>query len=111
MSVRDLVFERAQGGCERCGRDLTYEFWSQHHRQPRGLGGTSKPDRPSNLLLLDGSGTSGCHGWVESHREEAMRFGWLVSQYSEPSLEPVLRRGVWVLLDDEGGWTPVQEAA
>lgn len=55
--------------------------WSVHHRRPRGSGGTSVPwiNFPSNLILLCGSGTTGCHGWVESHRDEARALGFLVA--------------------------------
>jgi hypothetical protein len=42
------------------------------------MGGTKDPsiNRPGNLILLCGDGVRGCHGWVETHREEAHDNGW-----------------------------------
>ena len=100
--------------CERCGRA---PGTNAHHRRPRGAGGTKRPDTnlPSNLLWLCGSGTTGCHGWVESHREEAYEHGWLVRQSASPREVPVRihDRGL-VVLDDIGGMTqalPLDDAA
>jgi hypothetical protein len=35
-------------------------------------------DKPGNLILLCGSGTTGCHGYIESHRVFGRASGWLV---------------------------------
>lgn len=54
-----------------------------HHRIPRGMGGTrwAGIHSPALLVLLCGDGTTGCHGWIESHRAEALRMGWLMSRH------------------------------
>lgn len=87
--VVQQVRERDGHQCVRCGvgRDLT-----THHRIPRGMGGTKDPriNHPSNLLTLCGSGTTGCHGWAESHRLEAVKDGLIVSRYADPTLVPVM---------------------
>lgn len=101
----DAVQARSGGACERCGT-TTAMRWSLHHRRPRGMGGTKRSDvhLPSNLILLCGSGTEGCHGWVESNRATSYELGLLVYSQDDPGSIPVsLRRGR-VLLDDEGGW-------
>jgi hypothetical protein len=109
--VRGQVIERAGGRCEWCGGQSTWGV-SVHHRQPRGMGGSRKVhvNAAANLMLLCGSGTTGCHGWVESHRREAVTWGLLVPRPGLPSVTPVFyRRTEWVLLDDNGGvhsWTP-----
>ena len=97
------VLERSGYRCEVCGKPLGEERgmdYSIHHRRARGLGGTRwfGTNLPSNLLVVDGSGTTGCHGWIESHRAEAMASGWLVSRYKDPSLVPVEIEGrlVWL---------------
>ena len=63
-------------------------------------------DKPGNLILLCGSGVTGCHGWCESHRVFARASGWLVplNGVAVPSSVPVHHsiHGV-VLLTDMGG--------
>ena len=72
--TRRLVQRRDAWKCARCGRDAG-THWSGdsiHHRRPR-----SHPwpglHQPANLLLLCGSGTTGCHGWVHAHPARAYR--------------------------------------
>jgi len=101
--TRATVLIRSQGCCERCGRSLANIPASVHHRRPRGMGGTRDPeiDAPENQVALCGSGVSGCHGWVESHREQAIEHGWLV-----PRRDPRHPRDVPVFI--AGGWYRVE---
>jgi hypothetical protein len=109
----ELVWDRDQGRCVRCGTHLTGPrgvAWSVHHRRPRGMGGSREKwvNLPGNLLLLCGSGVTGCHGWVESHRETARASGFLVPLNgaklpAELKVMHVLYGEV--LLDDFGGKT------
>ena len=100
MLERAIVLLRAAGRCEVCGVVLAVldddkPRWiaerSFHHRQPRGSGGTRDPEAntPPRLLLLCGSGTSGCHGTVESQRAMAYSNGWLVKRPTDPATVPV----------------------
>lgn len=73
---RDAIVERDQYTCQRCYRSLPGEVYSIHHRVPRGRGGDN---RMSNMVSLCGSGTTGCHGWIESNRIAATDLGWLIS--------------------------------
>jgi hypothetical protein len=113
QAIFDAVWSRDQGCCVRCGAALVGArglSWSVHHRRPRGAGGSKVPwvDKPANLILLCGSGTTGCHGWCESHRVFARASGWLVplNGTAVPSSVPVHHsiHGV-VILDDLGGTT------
>lgn len=101
QAVRDTVYLRALFACERCGeRDSDF---SVHHRRPRGMGGSRDPltDSAANLLLLCGSGTTGCHGWVEANRAAARDLGLLVRQGEDPATVPVqLLRGLVLLTSD-----------
>jgi len=100
----DTVRRRSQNRCERCGTDDALR-WSLHHRKPRGMGGSKDPaiNSPANIVLLCGSGTTGCHGWIESHRAEAYTDGLLVYRIDDPAeMEVRLRYGT-VFLDDVGG--------
>lgn len=103
----ELVYSRAGYACERCGTNES-RFWSIHHRRPRGMGGTKRSDTntASNLILVCGSGTTGCHGWIESNRAEALGLGLLVHQFISPLGAPVTLTVGRVLLDDDGGWQP-----
>jgi 5-methylcytosine-specific restriction protein A len=110
-AVRAAVRERDEERCARCGGrgENAGGRGSLHHRMPRGRGsdGLASSYALSNLVVLCGSGTTGCHGWVESYRTQAEADGWLVRRGLQvPADVPVLYRGRWVLLDDEGGVTP-----
>jgi hypothetical protein len=88
----------------RDGRSVAH---SRHHRLPRGMGGSALPGQHGldRLLLLCGDGVAGCHGWVESHREEARRRGLLVAHGVDPgSVAVELSSGQLVLLDASGGF-------
>lgn len=103
--VVDLVYERDGGCCIRCGK--AFGPRSTHHRRPRRAGGDRRPDTnsPANLITLCGSGTSNCHGWIEQHRADARRWGWLLASNDEPSAVPLSTWWGPVLLDHEGRWS------
>ncbi|MCX5070847.1 hypothetical protein OOJ91_33925 [Micromonospora lupini] len=87
---------------------LSRERVSIHHRRPRGMGGTRRADAHAlhNLMLLCGTGVTGCHGWTESERTAARQRGLLVHQDVDPAVAPVvLASGRVVLLDRHGPWT------
>ena len=71
-----------------------------HHRRPRGSGGSRRPETngAANGLAVCGP----CHLWIETNRKEALAAGWLVPQHRTPSEIPVRRRGVRVMLADDG---------
>lgn len=103
--VRARIIRRDDGLCVLCGAPAT----NIHHRMPRGAGGSKhRPwvDREACGLSLCGSGTTGCHGWIEGHRAEALKMGWLVPRNGllRPSEVPYWSPadGRWWLLDDEG---------
>jgi hypothetical protein len=57
-----------------------------------------------NLVTLCGSGTTGCHGWVEKNRRIAYALGWLVPSWADPTSWPIrLAEGVWAQ-PREGHW-------
>lgn len=62
-TITDAVKARDGEGCLLCGApDVT-----RHHVLSRSLGGD---DAAENVILLCGSGTTGCHGLVEAHDPE-----------------------------------------
>lgn len=89
---------------------------AEHHRRNRGSGGSRNPaiNLPSNLLLVCGTPTTLCHGWIGNHPAEAMDLGFSVSTNGRiaPSAVRVKHavHGLIYLLDD-GGWLPAGEPA
>lgn len=107
--VRHAVLERAAYRCELCGHLIGREF-SLHHRRPRRMGGTRRPDtnEPQNLLLLCGSGTTGCHGWIESHRRHGYDTGIILYDRDDPAEFPFQdKTGTWWTLTPEGTKHPI----
>lgn len=106
--TRRLVKQRSEGVCERCG-DRNAD--TMHHRRLRSQRG---PWTPSNILHLCGDGTRLCHGELTNtngRRAEYERAGWIVPSGQDWLAMPVRRRGQWVLLDDDGGFEPLQKRA
>jgi len=98
LMVRTQIIVRDEGYCQRCGRPVfriqtsgtrvllenVLSDYSLQHRIPRGMGGTKGAralmlGNPANGILFCGSGTTGCHGEVESHREAAREMGYSLS--------------------------------
>ena len=76
------------------------------------MGGSRVPETndPANLLTLCGSGTTMCHGWVESHPEWSRRHGWSLSFYGPtPAQVPVWTWRGWVLLLAGGDLEPLPD--
>lgn len=114
-----LVAARDSGRCAWCGGEVSGrrgEDFSLHHRRPAGMGGDRRPEThgAGNLVLLHGSGTTGCHGAVESQRAYALAKGFLISKLSaeHPSTWPI-QHAVhgWCYLLDDGTWSTKAVAA
>lgn len=109
-AVREQVCDRDHWTCQKCGNYVgPFGDFSVHHRRPRGMGGSLRPETnlPANLIFLCGSGTTGCHGEVESKREDAYAAGFLVRQGARPSSVPVLTHRGWRLLADDATYEEV----
>lgn len=106
---RELVKKRAAGLCEGCGL-VDGQSWS--HRIPKGNGGTWSA---SNGLWLCGTGTTGCHGWLEGDRRAGKALGWALTRRQNPANAPALiwhrSARIWALLDDLGHLTPTNTGA
>ncbi|MFF2493225.1 hypothetical protein [Agromyces sp. NPDC058064] len=117
----ELVTLRDADTCQRCRRACGWGVTSRHHRKGRGVGGVTTP---ANLVVLGGTGTTGCHGWATTHPADAITEGWAVPGWADPAEWPGRRwvsteadgmprpwslRLAWVLFDDEGGWVEIPE--
>lgn len=110
LAVVQQVRARDGHACVIC---LSPDPLTTQHRVSRGMGG-SLPDwvnLPANLITLCGSGTTGCHGWVEAHPTFAQEAGWSVRRtVLFPADVPVLYPEGWMLLNDYGTRSPVDAA-
>jgi hypothetical protein len=102
--VRDALHQRANSCCEICG---AAGATNAHHRKNKSQGGTGTL---SGLLLLCGSGVSGCHGVVTLNPLWAARFGYTIRSYENTSKPVLLDRHGWVRLFDDGGLEHVPAA-
>jgi hypothetical protein len=104
-ATRDAVLERDMYYCLLCGGgigDRRGVDYSIHHRKLRSQGGDNSLP---NLILLCGSGTTGCHGAVHAKPKWARKFGgWLLKSTDDPAAFPVLidKADRWVLLTPGG---------
>jgi hypothetical protein len=91
--VRALVIARDLARCVCCGRSVAGQQASIQHRRARGMGGSSEAHASCccNLVLALGSGTTGCHGRMESRRDPHDRAkGYVLEQWEVPALAPVM---------------------
>jgi hypothetical protein len=99
QAVRDMVFDRDRW-CVRCGKALVKRRggYSIHHLTLRSHGVDNSVEAQ---ILLCGSGTTGCHGWVHAHPAAARAAGWirLGTANGDSAVQPVM-----VALPSGYGW-------
>jgi hypothetical protein len=110
--VRHIFFERETQACFNCRRPLAWTLrgsmlaggWSLHHLQGRGMGGTRRVMTHADGIALCGTGTTGCHGWVEANRDEAYDRGLLIRRNGLRPAEVRVKDmyGQWWLLTEGG---------
>jgi len=110
--TRALVRERSGGICELGIPGVCLGAATNiSHRQAKGQGG---PWTAANCMDSCGSGTTGCHGWVEANPIEAASRGLRIASFvheSRISRAPVqMRTTQWppdqYLLHEDGTITP-----
>lgn len=104
-SIKPIVWARDESMCVCCSvRASEY-----HHRQPRGMGGSSRNDTihsPAAIICL----CRPCHARAESERTWAETNGYLVRRgVADPAEVPVHYRGRFAFLDHDGGLLFVTE--
>lgn len=102
-TTRLNVMARADNACERCGVSIVNQPGSIHHRKTRGMGGNRAANHPTNCVVLCGTGTTGCHGWVGANPNDAAATGWYVRQWDDPETVPLTNiYGHTFLLNGDG---------
>lgn len=102
-AVYQIIRERSGGICEVCGAE---QVWDAHHRHPRKSGGTKRDwiGLPSNALGV-------CrhdHNLIESRRHLSRLLGWLVPEGFNPAAMPVMYRGAWMWVSEQGHVEPIE---
>lgn len=93
-AVEGPVQTRSGGICEVDGEQHATQG---HHRDPRGMGGSSRHPRywdPNNLLAVCDT----CHRLIETNRTWALDLGYLVHRSDDYTLKPVLLHGQRLVL-------------
>lgn len=92
--AHEQVAARSGGICEVDGKQRATQA---HHRDPRGMGGSSRHPRywdPNNLLAVCNT----CHRLCETNREWARDLGYLVHRSDDYAIKPVLLHGQRLVL-------------
>ncbi len=102
--TKKIIRWRSGGMCELCGAEPATNF---HHRRARGMGGTRRQvHSPEWIMHLCGSGTTGCHGYIEAHPEISYAKGWKL-RGTRPASTPVQVFAIgWVILTPDGNYEP-----
>lgn len=111
--VKQIITDRSAGMCE---LDFCGPAEVIHHRRPRGSGGTSLDwvNQAANGFHV----SAACHDRIEGRhpawsRTQSGALGWLVDLNASRRAAdvPVLYRGRWVLLRDDGSITAIEGGA
>ncbi len=111
---REQILDRDGWCCARCGISIMGRLYSIQHRQARGMGGRKGANTIANGVTMCGTGTTGCHGWAESHPAQARETGWSIRTISmdDPEQIPLTDlRGRVFFLTDDGSVVILREAS
>lgn len=110
------IMARAANQCEIGAAGCTVHVDTIHHRRPRAMGGTRRPD--TNWCSNGLATCRDCHAYVESHRDWARKWGFVVAQWGDPAATAVWWRciidadqAVMVYLADDGRICPAIDHA
>lgn len=109
--VRSDVLERDDFTCQRCKISILGRAYSLHHR--KGRRGEDSHSR-ANLVVLCGSGSTGCHGHVHGHPNEAYSSGFMIHRlgFDDPADVPLVDiAGHGFLLTHDGRTVPTDSHA
>lgn len=77
QKVRDLVWMRCGGYCEKCGQPLQEFNWHWHHRLLKSQSGK---DTVTNGIAVHWE----CHSKIHANPKEAYEYGWMVPMGNNP---------------------------
>lgn len=114
LKLRQMIIERAEYSCDRCGLHLPGRMYSLQHRRSRSAGGRKDAHTPANLIVMCGSATTpdSCHNAIENTgpgRVEGYALGFAIrGEITKPEETPIFRHlQTWVIPGD-GVWIPAE---
>jgi 5-methylcytosine-specific restriction protein A len=110
-AVRAALKQRSGGECEIRAAGCDIRAVDPSHRITTGMGGRHGKAAATHHVLANLLHTCrGCHE-QHVHRTPAVAYwhGWALREGEDPTAVPVLYRGCWVLLDNQGGTTPTDK--
>lgn len=119
LKLRLMVIERSRCPetgevlCDWCGDPITGAY-SAHHRLPGRMGGRRGKHTAAVVVIVDGTGTTGHHGYLESHRTEALARGFLIPDGAglpPPEEYPLLLHGRKWVIPGDGVWHDAEPLA
>lgn len=106
--LRAALWQRSGGRCEASGLALDPDTFDAHHRRPKGMGGTYRPDTDTlpNLIALDPQVHNGGPRSVHGRRSWSEERGYLIPKHEDDvTLWPIHLHGrTWVFLLPDGGY-------
>lgn len=114
-ALREAAYQRAGGRCEVSGIPLDIDTFDLHHRRPKGMGGTLRPDTDTlgNVLALHPDVHNGGPSSVHGRRGWSEERGYLLPQREALAARwPVWLHGQrWVILGAAGGYITLGHAS
>lgn len=102
--ICEIVDQRDGRSCARCGKSLYTVYGARHHRKLRSQASKAEKHTASNLIDV----CETCHRWIHAHPAESYERGYLIHSYESPEDVPIYhKRYGWVMLDNNGGVSPV----
>ena len=98
--LRELVWARCKGYCEKCGKPLLNDSYALHHRKLKSRGGK---DEVENLVALHHTCHNTATDSIHLNPKKATESGFMVGSWQEPAECPItLSNGDEVILTKDG---------
>lgn len=105
--IRIALTVRSGGVCEMAFPDCMGQATDPAHRIRTGMGGRKRASKTAHDVLSNlVHACRRCHSWTHAEPAKAYAMGLMLRDGSNPLKEPVVVRGRWVLLDNQGSITP-----
>jgi 5-methylcytosine-specific restriction enzyme A len=105
--VRVALAVRSEGKCEIATVGCTAVATDFAHRKKVGAGGRKGSAARAHHVLSNAlAACRSCHSTCHANPAEAYANGWMLREHHDATHEPVLYRGAWRLLGDDGSTIP-----